>query len=333
MAAIDLLLNWAPASERMHQTVLAQLFRHTQLLELLGIDGKPDELWIETQNRPYDFSVIVRTGDVSREVQIELKVDSALHEGQIERQMAAIREGDLLVYVLLGVTRLSWPPAEIERIRTGLRKAPHASAVRVVDLPDMRRAIAALASKDVHEDFRDLAVAYESLLSKIQDATDTFDREDLSRWKPCGNEWFGFFSEMANRLNLQDAGIGYVPNPAGGFVGCWWNFVSLWLPNECKAYLQCEADTLCFKVSVDGGEQSAVRNRFSAELLKAAALHDFPAKKPRRLGKGKCMTVAIMDGDYRAIRGKGNLDWNFLTNNLSTAGSVLALAVRNCQET
>jgi hypothetical protein len=289
----------------------------------------PEELRIEAQGRLYDFSVVVQKGDLSHEVQIELKVDSALDEDQIERQMAALRDGDLLVYVLLGVTRFSWPPAELERIRTGLRMAPHSRAVRVVDLPEMRRAIAALASKEVQDDFRDLSVAYEVLLSKIQDAANAFTREDLSRWKPCGNEWLGFFSEMASRLKLQDAGMGLVSNPAGGFAGCWWNFVFLSLPHECKVYLQCEGGTLCFKISVDGNQKSAIRNHFSKEVLEAADRLAFPAKRPRRLGSGKCMTVAIMDGDYRARDGKGNLDWNYLSETLKTASLVIDQAVQN----
>ena len=48
MAAIDLLLDWSPISERMHQIVLAGLLRHTGLLEMVGIPGEPVGLEIET---------------------------------------------------------------------------------------------------------------------------------------------------------------------------------------------------------------------------------------------------------------------------------------------
>jgi hypothetical protein len=59
MAAIDLLLNWSPTSEWMHQVVLTGLLRHARLLELLGISGTPTDLKIETQNRLYDFTVTI----------------------------------------------------------------------------------------------------------------------------------------------------------------------------------------------------------------------------------------------------------------------------------
>jgi len=102
LAAIDLLLNWSPTSERMHQVVLTGLLRHTRLLEFLGVNGVPTDLRIETQKRLYDFTVTVQESTVKSEVHIELKVDATLGEKQIKRQMAAVAEGDSLLYVLIG---------------------------------------------------------------------------------------------------------------------------------------------------------------------------------------------------------------------------------------
>jgi hypothetical protein len=90
MAAIDLLLNWSPTSERMRQVVLTGLFRHTRLLEMLGISGKPTDLAIETRGRLYDFTVTLQTATGTRRVHIELKVDATLDDFQIRRQKASL---------------------------------------------------------------------------------------------------------------------------------------------------------------------------------------------------------------------------------------------------
>jgi hypothetical protein len=169
------------------------------------------------------------------------------------------------------------------------------------------------------------------LLRKIHNNTSKFESRPISEWNQYGHEWFGLFSEMERRLDLHDAEMGFVHNPSGGFVGCWWNFLVLTLAPGCEAYLQCEEHALCFKVAVDGkSDRSKVRDRFSVELLNAAQQLGFPAKRPERFGSGTYMTVALMDGDYRRPQGEGILNWNWLTQTLVAAKAVLELAVRNC---
>jgi hypothetical protein len=328
MAAIDLLLNWSPTSERMHQVVLTGLLRHTRLLEMLGIGGMPTDLKIETQNKLYDFTVTVSDGTMCRKIHIELKVDASLGETQIRRQMASVAEGDLLVYVLIGVTRFTWSGRLLEDVRNSLEQAPHAGSVRIIGLTEMREAISALAAHAVDENHRDLAVAYGSLLRKIHDATSEFENKPLSDWKRCGSEWFGLFSEIVRRLDLRDAEMNFVYNPGGGFIGCWWNFLALDLAPGCGAYLQCEEHLLCFKIAVEEGDRATLRSSFSEAVLNAARLFGFTAKKPDRFGNGTYMTVAVMEGDYRAGPTANLLDWDHVIQRLNEARSVLERAVQ-----
>lgn len=329
MAAIDLLLNWSATSERMHQVVLTGLLRHTRLLELLGVSGKPTALRIETQRRLFDFTVEVENGCESRNVHIELKVDAALSEDQIKRQMAALSEGDLLLYVLIGVTRFAWPPEEMDNLRTNLKEPLREDAVRVIDLDQIREATSALTADAVDENHRDLAVAYGSLLRKIGSKADAFMGKHLMEWERCGHEWFGFYSEMVRRRNLQSAGMGLVNNPAGGFAACWWGKQPIKFSPNCEAYLQCEEELLCFKVAVYEGDRAAVRNRFSTMVLEAAQHLGFTVKRPGRFGSGIWMTVAVMDGDYRGVRRDDFLNWDHLAETITAANTVLDLAVRN----
>jgi hypothetical protein len=325
MAAIDFLLNWNPTSERMHQVVLAGLFRHTALLELLGIPGAPTSLDVETQYRLYDFTVGLGPGCNAH---VELKVDAALDEDQVKRQMAALRVGDILLYVLLGVARFRRKPAAFDWIRKKLERPPAADQIRIVDLPKMRNALAALADHIQDNDQRDLAVAYSSLLRRIASYTSGFCDKPLGEWSFY--DWHGFFGEVMERLDLGDSGACHVPTPAGGFVACYWDFLGLPLAEDGEAYLQLEQNRLCFKVGTEKGDRALVRDRFSEIVLAEARKVGFPLKRPDRFGRGKTMTVAVLDGDYRSAGTQGRLDWEYIESTIRTARQVLDAAVRQC---
>ena len=51
-------------------------------------------------------------------------------------------------------------------------------------------------------------------------------------------------------------------------------------------------------------------------------------KRPNRFGRGKWMTVAVLDGDYRAPSGASNVDWNHLQEITGAAEKVLKSAAR-----
>jgi hypothetical protein len=322
MAAIDWLLNWSPNSERMHQVVLAGLFQHTSLLRKLDIDGTPTQgLATETQGRLFDFTVPMNTG---QNIQIELKLDARLGEDQICRQLTSVKNSnDILLYVLLGITQFCCSPTKIEGLLAaqGMRQP---SNIRVVDLCQMLSAVNSLAAETRNPDQRDLAVAYGSLLRRIQESHTAFAAKTLTEWEWA--DWFGFYNKL--RADLQIAcEMDYVANPSGGFVGCWWG--NLTKPNDdCGFYLQLEGDKLCFKVSICDRHRtsaSARRDRFSEAVLAAAT--GFSVKKPARFGKGTWMTVAVFDGDYRASGGKNELDWQYTATILATAEKVLKAAV------
>lgn len=327
MAAIDLLMNWSPRSERMHQIVLAGLFQHTPLLSVLGWQEPPTSLTLETQDRLYDFTLEFESGPP---VHVELKIDSALDASQIKRQLQALQPGETMLYVLLGITRFSWTKARLESVCTEVNRSFDPGSIRFIDLPQIRQAMSSLATHANNYDHRDLAVAYESLLRRIDEEGSGYLNMPLAAWR--GAEWYRFFGAMINRLKLADAGVGYVPNPRHGFIGCWWHFLTVPQAANVKAYLQCEEDRLCFKINLPDEESCAdIRNRFSGHVLAAARHSGLPAVRPNRFGKGRTMTVALFDGDYRSSSPNGLLDLENVESVVRDAERILSLAVRDCE--
>lgn len=327
MAAIDLLLNWSPASERMHQVVLAGLLQHTPLLRQLGISGSPlPSVATETQGRLFDFTVPL---DKGRNVQIELKVDATLSDDQMRRQMAAAAgANDVLMYVLLGTTQFCSSRGYIEDFRVRQQVSPKEEDVIVVDLATMRRAVSSLIAETRDPDHRDLAAAYDSLLRYIEESFWAFEAKPLGEW--ISTDWFGFYDHLRRALCI-DCSMAYVNNPSGGFVGCWWDATQPDSDDDCEVYLQLEHDKLCFKISIcEQHINSAAhfRDRFSDTVLTAGTASGLHIKRPDRFGRGTWMTVAVLDRDYRAPVGASKVDWSYVQGIIGAADKVLKNAAR-----
>jgi hypothetical protein len=101
-------------------------------------------------------------------------------------------------------------------------------------------------------------------------------------------------------------GMGYVPNPAGGFVGAWWNWpehevsfrnhkVCTWLHFEFQP--RSARNLLCVKVDVGGRASSCarVREEVAARVLRQRDSASVGFRRPQRMGSGTSVTVAVLD--------------------------------------
>lgn len=330
MAAIDLLLEWSPTSERMHQVVLAGLLHHTALLRKLGINGTPTNVETETHRGLFDLTVSFSDAQT---LNVELKIDASLDFKQMKRQMAHVAKGkERLLYMLLGSTQYRRPANEIENFRTVQDPRPSKEQVAFADLENTVRALRSLAAEAPDPDRRDLAAAYGYFLRKMHETHEAYAGTPLDEWSTVN--WFAFFNEIRLKLRLA-VSMDYVSNPNGGFAGCWWDFNGLGRhrpapdrPSTDEAYLQLEESKLCFKVTVGDEEfRGDVRNRFSQVVIDTAARMKMPVCKPQRFGTGDSMTVAVFDGDYRCPNGGKKLDWDYVSSTLAKAGKVLRAAV------
>ena len=100
MTGLDLLLNYSPFSECMHQRVLACLLKEPAITRRLGLSGTPKSTSIETQGRLFDISVAMEDG---REAHVEIKLDASFGPDQMHRQREVIEKTQHeMLYVLLG---------------------------------------------------------------------------------------------------------------------------------------------------------------------------------------------------------------------------------------
>lgn len=137
-------------------------------------------------------------------------------------------------------------------------------------------------------------------------------KTDIWSW----GAWQGLYIELERQLGgdrskLPWWGWDYVSNRGGGFLGFWW--YPHGLPSECPVYLQLESipnsknTRLCFKF--DAYKVEEPRREKKWEWNERIVGQSEFAVKPKRMGSGGTVTVAMHDGWLRFDdRGKFDLD-------------------------
>lgn len=143
---------------------------------------------------------------------------------------------------------------------------------------------------EIYNDFKER-------LKRIEAANHQWEKKTIGNWG--WQDWQGFYQYLEENINLVN--WEFVNNPNGGF----WNAVLNWSYwGIYPAYIQIEENKICFKVSTDPSEidlpenlnRSKVRNELSQLILKSAREKNITIiKRPKRFGKGKYMTVAVVD--------------------------------------
>lgn len=138
-------------------------------------------------------------------------------------------------------------------------------------------------------------------LQYIDNNTNSFKHYPIEKWNSLA--WQGYFKELEKYLDIDS--WGYVNNPAGGFMGMWWN----WHDNdEVSMYLQFEQQKLCFKIYYDGSEnKSEVRQKYHNRLIKLSDKVGLPVHRPERFGAGTYMTIGVVDDRYLFNNGYYNI--------------------------
>lgn len=125
--------------------------------------------------------------------------------------------------------------------------------------------------------------------------------------------WSGFF--VALRERLGDGWWGYVANASGGFMGYWWS------PREidgASVHLQLEQDRLAVNVEFRNSSKSV------GEWTRVvSALAGLGMQRPKRTGRGRTATLGAWDGDYRAAREDGTLDFDVTCARISDVAKAL----------
>ncbi|MBM3324179.1 MAG: hypothetical protein FJY66_00765 [Calditrichaeota bacterium] len=300
MAAIDLLFDVKKDSERLHQLVLGPLLIKTRLLDKLGIKGTPvrkDFEW-EPRRRCFDLGIEM-TEPLNSHVWVEVKVDGELARSQVERQIAETA-ADRLLYLLLGHSQYTTNRSGIERELE--EHLPERYSIVTGD--DLCKALAQpdilLGSDREHRDVRDLVASYLNWLRILQDRYNYLSRSSFKDWE--GGDCFKFFACCRDELHINDMNMGYIPNPAGGFLGAWWNWSEPLGDTGFQIYLQLEFDpergrsALCFKVQVEKREScTRVCQEVRERILQGHNQSFLRIERPSRIGFGTWVTVAYVD--------------------------------------
>lgn len=315
MGAIDLLFKAKLASERLHQLALIALVKQSQILRhLLGNDFPTDTQGRECQWEPegglYDLAVPIGEG---RRLFIELKVDSSLSEGQIRRQIQPLlrpdHANDLVLYLLLGHTAITVPASKVSWVAQQEKVSAGRYLVKTVkDLIDALEPQRLFPTGEpMDPEVGELAAAHLQHLRRLKDRTGKFFGKPIADWRSA--DYLGFLAHCREHKigRMETAGIGYVSNPEGGFIGCWWAWQDA--GPGMKIYLQFEGKQphlhLCVKLKVtDRKQQSALRNRAASVLLSRSTSGCLNIKRPDRLGAGEHMTIGRLEGLPAPERGR-----------------------------
>ena len=115
-------------------------------------------------------------------------------------------------------------------------------------------------------------------------------------------------------------------------MGFWWNFDT---KNGITSHVQLEGNKkinrLVFKVKTSTSTTKKTHSNWSKKLTKLGEELDLSITKPKRLGSGRSVTVAVLENDFRVFS-DGVLDMGASVALLKKAQSVLDKA-RECLET
>ena len=162
---------------------------------------------------------------------------------------------------------------------------------------------------------------YIEYLSEIEDRTQSYKTLALSDWH--WDSWIGFYQALQARMG--GGRWGYVANPAGGFLGFWWQFRH---NKDCEQYLQLEQEKLCFKIDGETKERCRkVMYQYRDHLVQEGKKEGYDIIKPARLRAGEYMTVAIYNGDYRECNSDGRINMDATVQRLKSLSNFLDSAM------
>jgi hypothetical protein len=302
MSAIDLIFGVKNDSERLHQIVLGPLLLRTKTVRHAFNDSimQINDFSWEPEKRLFDLATTHSgaTGKEAGTIWIEIKIDSALSEDQLRRQIKHIagRPQDKILYLLLGYSGITTDRSLINKIRQEYKiddsrivVMNNDQLVSMFDDPDILPSI----DDPLRSDARDLVHVYKDLLIKLKQRTDKFFEREVNSWTI--GDYYGFFDYCRHNKvgEMVDAGINYVANGSGGFYGCWWCWQTVC--DDAQVYLQFEGSKLCLRIWVGTIEKRISYRDKALEVLLSLIPHPIlDLQKPARLGSGEYMTFGTV---------------------------------------
>jgi len=303
------LLAWAHAPREQVDPALHRLGVHVvrRLIDLHPTALQhplADNFEVEVRRQLLKIDVVAFVGDQLMLV-IEDKVGTKNHSDQLRRYRVAAeqkwKDRQVLYFYVQTGDQCDYEP---------VRRQGFAVVTRPMLLEILREG-ATLGIRDAI--FRDFLAHLETIEAAVQ----SWQHIPPNSWSR--NAWRGFY--MALRAELGQGGWNYVPNPAGGFMGFWWNVKE---HPETTIYLQLKQAALEVKINVpDKAQRRTLRGRWSRRVIEAGQQAGMNWRKPKRFGNGRYMTIAQLPGGYRVVSQSGLLDMPHTVERLREATTFL----------
>lgn len=272
------LINWADDLFKNENPNLCELGK--SLLSLLtGMSANEiHEVEVGRQWKNIDIWVKINSDSFSA---IEDKTKTTIHDDQLKRYKALVQEeyqGHRTELYFAYVKLENEPLSVLKEISNqGYKTIIRADLLKV--LKDYK------GNNPLIDDF----VAH---LQSIENLTNSFKSSPVETWSSLA--WQGFYKELEQYINVDS--WGYVNNPAGGFMGMWWNEQD---NDEISMYLQFEQQKLCVKIYYNGSEnKSDIRQKYYNRLVNLSEKLGLPIYRPERFGAGTYMTIGVVDERY-----------------------------------
>ncbi len=244
---------------------------------------------------------------------IEDKTYTSEHDDQLQRYLENIRDDEGPEDDIVGIYFKTGDQSSYEKVEeAGYKPFLRQDMLRILN--NGRRAGVQ------HPIFLD----YCEYLQRIEDRACSFGTLPLNEWDSYS--WQGFYLELQKVLG---GNWGYVPNQSGGFMGFWWHSYDC---EDCEVYLQLDEKRFCFEIAVpEKSARTSFRRQWYDAIMQASRNFSYPITKPKRFGHGRCMTVAILDGDHRQSDANGILDLEATVKYLRKLEKVMDAAVQQNQ--
>lgn len=188
-------------------------------------------------------------------------------------------------------------------------------------------------------DKHDIVIDFYRHLQKVDAEYKSYKMQTLAQWSD--RAWAGFFSELQKQFQQpherpheqQGFQWGYVPNPSGGFYGCWWRFGSSKIEGlNFQHYLQAERQKLVFKIAVGETEgRRVVRDRYREIVQQICLEQGLDVVCHGRLGTWMSVCRLTTD-DYRVQTADDTLDFDMTVEHLRKATAVQDEIARQLRE-
>ena len=309
-AFICWLLKWASPE---YKNVNGELHAcGTALLEAFLMDGRVmgsiESVEIRKQYENIDILCIINN---RFPIIIEDKTNTSAHSGQLKRYNNLIcSKKEFSECDIVRVFFKTYDQSDYEKVKD--------DGYRVFTRIDFLK----ILNQYTHT-YSDIFNDFKTHLNELETSVQSYRTMPKEKW--TNRSWTGFYMALNEILGRGDTACNwkYIPNQSGGFMGFWWDSDTT---NGVTSHVQLEGNKninrLVYKLKISPPITRSLYASWSKTLIKLSSEFGLQFTKPKRLGSGKSVTVALLNKDFR-IFNKGILDIDATVAVLTNAQRIL----------